>query len=281
MFCKKCGKELKDGQKFCVGCGTAIGNGERMAQVRQNPPVNHSVPANQYVQPGPAAPQRNSSQQSNNGIVIAIVAGVVVIIIAAVILAIVLFSKGGEDSDSSRSDMGWNDLSAGQGQNTDPTQNKETSEVTEDTTSNTAVAEDDEDEEDDDYYLDDDDDDDDAYFEDDDDDVYEENDYYVAENYSNNESNGEFVFPNSDSSYLTTGDLNRIRGNKRLLRIARNELYARHGYIFQSGDLSSYFNAKSWYVGLEPDQEYIKNHLFNDYELENLKLIISYEEELN
>ena len=27
MNCPKCGKELKDGDKFCTGCGTKIGDG--------------------------------------------------------------------------------------------------------------------------------------------------------------------------------------------------------------------------------------------------------------
>ena len=31
------------------------------------------------------------------------------------------------------------------------------------------------------------------------------------------------------------------------LRLARNEIYARHGYIFNSEDLNSYFQQKSWY----------------------------------
>ncbi len=31
------------------------------------------------------------------------------------------------------------------------------------------------------------------------------------------------------------------------LRLARNEIYARHGFIFHSADLRAYFSRYSWY----------------------------------
>lgn len=44
---------------------------------------------------------------------------------------------------------------------------------------------------------------------------------------------------------LTEEDLSGL--SKEELRIARNEIYARHGYIFKSADLREYFKSKSWY----------------------------------
>jgi len=44
---------------------------------------------------------------------------------------------------------------------------------------------------------------------------------------------------------LTENDL--IGLSKEELRIMRNEIYARHGYIFKSQDLRDYFSSKSWY----------------------------------
>jgi hypothetical protein len=46
------------------------------------------------------------------------------------------------------------------------------------------------------------------------------------------------------------------------LRLARNEIYARRGYIFQDQDLQAYFNGRSWYrplsrqVRLNPIETY-------------------------
>jgi len=44
---------------------------------------------------------------------------------------------------------------------------------------------------------------------------------------------------------LTEDDLRGM--SKQQLRIMRNEIYARHGYIFKSQDLRDYFSAKDWY----------------------------------
>jgi hypothetical protein len=44
---------------------------------------------------------------------------------------------------------------------------------------------------------------------------------------------------------LTEDDL--IGLSKKELKILRNEIYARHGYIFKSKDLQDYFSNKSWY----------------------------------
>ena len=37
------------------------------------------------------------------------------------------------------------------------------------------------------------------------------------------------------------------------LRFMRNEIFARHGYIFKSEDLNAYFSDKSWYSPIRSD----------------------------
>lgn len=65
-----------------------------------------------------------------------------------------------------------------------------------------------------------------------------------------------------------------LRGfNKRDLRILRNEIYARHGYIFNSSDLANYFSAFNWYV---PRYKNVDNML-NTNERYNVNLIKSLE----
>ena len=55
----------------------------------------------------------------------------------------------------------------------------------------------------------------------------------------------EYVLPNSDKEKLTRADLEGL--TKEQLRLARNEIYARHGMIFGVQDLDNYFASKSWY----------------------------------
>lgn len=55
----------------------------------------------------------------------------------------------------------------------------------------------------------------------------------------------EYVLPNSDKEKLTRADLEGL--TKEQLRLARNEIYARHGMIFGVEDLDNYFATKTWY----------------------------------
>ncbi len=52
-------------------------------------------------------------------------------------------------------------------------------------------------------------------------------------------------YPEGSKRYL---DYNDIYGKtKWQLRVMRNEIFARHGYIFQSADLRNHFNKQPWY----------------------------------
>lgn len=56
------------------------------------------------------------------------------------------------------------------------------------------------------------------------------------------------------------------------LRIAKNEIYARHGRKFADQELQAYFNGCSWYEGtIEPD-DFTEDRL-NEYEKANVLLI--------
>ncbi len=83
-----------------------------------------------------------------------------------------------------------------------------------------------------------------------------------------------YVIPESDTRYLTEQDL---RGcTQQELCYARNEIYARHGRLFQSPELSGYFNSKAWYYGyIDPDD--FSTDVFNAYEKANVSLIDDFE----
>lgn len=80
----------------------------------------------------------------------------------------------------------------------------------------------------------------------------------------------DYLLPDVDSRYLSREEISRL--SKEELRLARNEVYARHGRMFNSADLQNYFNKKSWYQGRIPANQF-SDSVFNDYERKNLDLI--------
>ena len=82
-----------------------------------------------------------------------------------------------------------------------------------------------------------------------------------------------YFFPKSRSEKLLDSDVSIL--SKQNLALARNEIYARHGYVFQTEPFKSYFKKKSWY---KPDNNYkISNEQLNDVERNNMSLILKYE----
>ncbi|HDR3490287.1 TcaA 3rd/4th domain-containing protein [Bacillus wiedmannii] len=79
-----------------------------------------------------------------------------------------------------------------------------------------------------------------------------------------------FIFPDSDIRKLTSADLAYL--SKEQLKIARNEIYARHGHMFQTKDMQAYFSKQSWYR----ENPYFAGKL-TDIESYNVELIKSRE----
>ncbi|PRT36280.1 TcaA 3rd/4th domain-containing protein [Bacillus wiedmannii] len=79
-----------------------------------------------------------------------------------------------------------------------------------------------------------------------------------------------FIFPDSDIRKLTSADLTYL--SKEQLKIARNEIYARHGHMFQTKDMQVYFSKQSWYR----ENPYFTGKL-TDIESYNVELIKSRE----
>lgn len=75
-----------------------------------------------------------------------------------------------------------------------------------------------------------------------------------------------FLFP-SDSVLVTEGELEKL--DDKTVELIKNEIYARHGYIFTNRALKKYFESFNWY---EPNEEYSPN-LLNQTEKANLKTI--------
>lgn len=82
---------------------------------------------------------------------------------------------------------------------------------------------------------------------------------------------GAGLFPEASERRLVYEDLIDLTG--RDLKIMRNEIYARHGYIFKTNDMIDYFSNQQWY---EPVNKDVTSMLTN-IEKENAEYIKNYE----
>ena len=78
------------------------------------------------------------------------------------------------------------------------------------------------------------------------------------------------------SSITLLNEFQLINFSDNDLWIARNEIYARHGKIFQNEYLSRYFNTCSWYQPIEGKTE-VSDRELNEVEITNIKSILTAE----
>ncbi len=89
------------------------------------------------------------------------------------------------------------------------------------------------------------------------------------ENYSNNKR----IFPESSNTLLNKSDLKNLTKDE--LSIARNEIFAAHGYKFNTERFRTYFNKQIWYKPLYKD---VVDKL-SEIEKKNIQLLKTLEEE--
>ena len=87
-----------------------------------------------------------------------------------------------------------------------------------------------------------------------------------------------YMISDSNSRYLSAGDLRHL--NAAQLEAARNEIFARHGYIFSNENLRQYFYTKQWYAPKTVGDDF-DNEVLNKFEQNNIKMIKIYERRLN
>lgn len=89
-----------------------------------------------------------------------------------------------------------------------------------------------------------------------------------------NEEN--YILPDSSRRTISISEL--VGFTEEECRIARNEIYARHGRKFKDDELQKYFDKQPWYDGyIEPND--FSESVLNKTELENIKTITLYEKE--
>ena len=92
-----------------------------------------------------------------------------------------------------------------------------------------------------------------------------------------NNKSSDYIIDGSDSGYYDASYFKNL--SKEELRLARNEIYARHGRKFDSKDLQDYFNSKSWYTPMYDPKEFdaMQNEILNNWEKANRDAIAAEE----
>lgn len=94
--------------------------------------------------------------------------------------------------------------------------------------------------------------------------------YYPQNNY--------YILPQSSDRLLTYQDIAGL--SQQDLMLARNEIFARHGRIFNDPDVRNYFESQIWYYGyIEPED--FTDTMLSDIEKDNIAFIQEYEKSEN
>ena len=275
MFCTKCGKQVRDGLKYCTNCGAPIKQHESGGTGGQNrivaggkvnlkkdddtaKPVAVSQPSNSISfntgNTGGNAPVKKPKK--NKGIKIAIIT--ILGIIAALLLIIFALVQTGvisisvSDNENQESTLDKSKSSKREKEKERRAKEKESESESEGSTAPTV----------------------------------EQTEPNTMPTVAQTESvtvpstvamNSEFILPDSSTRVLDKSEL--VGFSAEQCRLARNEIYAKHGRMFDDAGLQNYFNSRSWYHGTIPADKFSETML-SDIEIQNRNLIIAYEKEM-
>lgn len=88
------------------------------------------------------------------------------------------------------------------------------------------------------------------------------------------DKNKDYILPASNTKLLTSSDIAGL--SLKELNYAKNEIYARHGRKFDSNELRTYFESKSWYEGKYSAADFDANYsarLLSDTERKNAEFL--------
>ena len=259
MFCTKCGNALPVNAKFCTKCGTKV-EAFQPGAIQPNPtPQKASVPQPQQKKNEKVTKTKNSEKISNknknetekksgSGAMVYLLIGAAVLIIILIAIIVLLFIKGNQPAkqdDITDKPVVTTEQTTETEMSTEQTARKDVSgQEASEKTSEVINKEDTTGNED------------------------------MGTDGAVGEEEAEYILPESASRLLTEADLENLTQED--LRIARNEIYARHGRKFLDEGLQEYFNGKSWYNGtIEPDD--FKEDMLSEIERTNEDTIVNYE----
>lgn len=272
MRCECCGTENETDAKFCIGCGKKLQqvnflDNQKNGKEIYSGTASRGIYEMENIFPSSIARAEMSSSTKDSVLIhriafaVAVAVSAFIVVMAAVVLIQSLVgneqrqpksSDNQQESSSSYNSQGWSSETAADSSDSSGIYDQEKTDNYSDTGnmnySYTYDWNDDEDNEDDEGKED-----------------NEEADTYE----------GDYIFPNSDSKKLTKADLRNMTSEE--LRLGRNEIYARHGRLFDDEELQEYFDEQSWYVGTIEPSEFVDSQELNDIERRNAKFILKYE----
>ena len=278
MFCTKCGKQVRDGLKYCTNCGAPIKQHESTATGSQSrivaggkvnlkkdddttKPVAVSQPSNSIsfntVNTGGNAPVKKPKK--NKGIKIAIITILgIILAILLIIFALVqtgVISISVSDNEKQQESMLDKSKSSKREKEKERRAKEKESESESESEANTMPT-------------------------------VEQTEPNTMPTVAQTESvtvpstvaiNSEFILPDSSTRVLDKSELAGFSAEQ--CRLARNEIYAKHGRMFDDAGLQNYFNSRSWYHGTIPADRF-SDTMLSDIEIQNRNLIITYEKEM-
>ena len=277
MYCRKCGKELADGAKFCKYCGapvtkTATNNsqGTQPSDKQPTPQYGGSYNQNnrqtsysqqttqQNTRPQYSSETKGESKKKNTTVIILVIILVILIGVGAGgvgvawYLGIGPFATEEKEPDYSSNGESVDDSSRDKTDDTksDDTNNADDKDQSNDKTSVDSISNG--------KTIDRGD----RAIDSEDSDTDEETD-------DSSDSSDDYVFKKKKKKEISTSDIEDLSNWE--LQIAINEIYARHGYVFQTNqDMIDYFDSKDWYKP-DPDKVDMTKIKFNKTEKKNLE----------
>lgn len=277
MFCTKCGKQVRDGLKYCTNCGAPIKQHEGGGTGGQNrivsggkvnlkkdddtaKPAAVSQPSNSISfntgNTGGNAPVKKPKK--NKGIKIAIITILgIVLAILLIVFALVqtgVISISVSDNEKQESTIDKSKSSKREKEKERRAKEKESESESESEASTVPTV--------------------------------EQTEPNTMPTVAQTESvtvpntvaiNSEFILPDSSTRVLDKSELAGFTAEQ--CRLARNEIYAKHGRMFDDAGLQNYFNSRSWYHGTIPADKF-SDTMLSDIEIQNRNLIIAYEKEM-
>ena len=251
MFCSKCGKQVRDGMNYCTNCGEPVKKDEGGVNLKKN---DDKVSSAATLPHGNVSGKSNKAKKTkkNKGVKI------VFITIAGIILALLLIlfalvqtgiiSISIDDSTNQESVLDKKSKSSKREKEKERRAKEKESEegdVTTETQTEPVST--------------------------------EAQTVQPATMPSTVAINNEFILPDSSVRVLDKSELSGFSAEQ--CRLARNEIYAKHGRMFDDAGLQNYFNSRSWYHGTIPAKQFNDNML-SDIEIQNRNLIIAFEKEM-
>ena len=251
MFCSKCGKQVRDGMNYCTNCGEPVKKDEGGVNLKKD---DDKVSSAATLPHGNVSGKSNKAKKTkkNKGVKI------VFITIAGIILALLLIlfalvqtgiiSISIDDSTNQESVLDKKSKSSKREKEKERRAKEKESEKGDVTTQAQTEPV-----------------------------STEEQTVQPATMPSTVAINNEFILRDSSVRVLDKSELAGFSAEQ--CRLARNEIYAKHGRMFDDAGLQNYFNSRSWYHGTIPAKQFNDNML-SDIEIQNRNLIIAFEKEM-